>query len=640
MNKKKFYLPLSATGYSKSIPVFYGFLSPFCYYGMILLIFLVMLIPVEAKAVGGENSSVEESLLPEQATLYFRKKIRDLCNENKKINISNEAITIFIDFILFQEGLVKDRAFVVEDSPCKYVEGSTISHDRVKEIDAYLSSVFNKGDRLYNDKFYFYSDLRSYPERLVIMSACYLSEKYEIPEDVIPKKDVGCLRKTTIGYDKLLYDIFSFFNYFFKDKGGFSEFGLVFEFAAKFRQEIINSVIDSNVNMITSSLRLNEDNIREHFNTHIDSVFEAKGRDIVSAMFSHYNNEDDRDLELKFGEELEYNCLKPRNVLNVVDVFLQRIKEKNGVKEYDVCNGYFIKSHYEINPSFMVYPFYDAVWFEINCTPYQMSNQTAYDSFQQVIDVVDSMREDNMIDYASGHKHVDVMSATDGDPGILLWMLREIEGNPWLLRAFGLEDDPKWFKTFGDYASDVKPFAIKRLNTLISLYNERQLTQPANAATRCYGGGSDQDKMDRLIQFSAFYSEFIHMTTIQYSGLWYVWDNTIEKFMAMSLLHITGAKKVKKFSTIEFRFFPCPKTVEEIQRINQFLTAWFHYIHQCRKNRIPLDPIPEDSKSSKDYTTEEVREKITAYLEKLGLNPENYRSMIYGEQAVSGQDRG
>ena len=98
----------------------------------------------------------------------------------------------------------------------------------------------------------------------------------------------------------------------------------------------------------------------------------------------------------------------------------------------------------------------------------------------------------------------------------------------------------------------------------------------------------------------------------------------------MSLLHITGASSVSELSTLEFRFFRCPKTLQEIKLINQFLQVWFQYIHQCRKDKVPLELVPEDIQSCKDYTAEQVQTKTKDYLEKLGLNPEEYRC-FWGE---------
>ncbi len=89
------------------------------------------------------------------------------------------------------------------------------------------------------------------------------------------------------------------------------------------------------------------------------------------------------------------------------------------------------------------------------------------------------------------------------------------------------------------------------------------------------------------------------------------------------ILHSSPA--VKPLGTLEFRFFRCPETVREIQLINQFLHGWFQYIHRCREERVLLTPIPGNSKSCRDYTSEEVITNTRSYLKKLGLNPEDYR---------------
>ncbi|WP_257254110.1 hypothetical protein, partial [Endozoicomonas sp. SESOKO3] len=50
----------------------------------------------------------------------------------------------------------------------------------------------------------------------------------------------------------------------------------------------------------------------------------------------------------------------------------------------------------------------------------------------------------------------------------------------------------------------------------------------------------------------------------------------------------------------------------------------------CRKDKIPLQPVPENIQSCKDYTAEEVQAKTMEYLRTLGLNPEDYRC-FWGE---------
>ena len=128
------------------------------------------------------------------------------------------------------------------------------------------------------------------------------------------------------------------------------------------------------------------------------------------------------------------------------------------------------------------------------------------------------MRSDGLIGYSSGHKHVDALSATQGDTGVLLAMESELQRNPFLLRAFGNNDrivqknESAWYKTFADYAPDTKPFAVKRLNWMIDRYNEKI---KESCAEKLSGkGNTDSEKKDRLKEFAHFYSQFVHMTRL------------------------------------------------------------------------------------------------------------------------------
>lgn len=598
----------------------------------------------EAAAARGR---VNETYTAEEVAECFRSTIEnhihslrydEIALEYHEDDQRDEITGIFVDFILSQEGLVHDRCFIAESSPDKYVAGKTISQARVEEIQSYLKAIFTEqaaeAAKL-NRPVLRYS--------MGDMLVDYLNKKKNMP-DVTPRfKFANDFREYKFTYEKLLKGIFPFFQTLLAGRGFFSELSVVFNFAVKFRQELIDSACAPyrSKNMLTISLRNNENNVREHFNRQVmDVVFFGRCDGIVNAMFDGCSfstvNEAKpaKKLNLKFGEELEYDVKNEFSDTRgrLVNIFSFRLEDKGMI--YCGATPYKPDACYGFDNSFTVVPFYDSEkWFELNCTPYHSDDQRAELSFQEVINVIDSMRNDGLIDYSSGHKHVDALSATQGDTGVLLAMESEIQRNPFLLRAFGnndrilQEDESKWYKTFADYNPDTKLFAVKRLNIIIDRYNKK--IDKSDTEKLSQKGNTDPEKKDRLKQFAHFYSQLVHMTTIQW-GAGYIGNNISEKYMAMSLLHITGASKVKELSTLEFRFFRCPKTVQEIKLINQFLHAWFHYIHQCRKEKVPLQPVPEDIQSCKDYTAEEVQLKTIEYLRKLGLNPEDYRC-FWGE---------
>ncbi|WP_422473244.1 hypothetical protein [Endozoicomonas sp. ALB032] len=602
------------------------------------------------KALDEARSRVSKTFTAEEVAERFRNTIENLIHKLRyekiatgyhEIDQREEITAIFIDFILCQEGLVHDRCFTIESSPDKYLAGKTISQGRAEEIQSFLDAIFTER-AAEESEFY---ELRMYYS-FGDMVVDYLNKKESASDDVIPKTDCKndfCLIEFT--YGKLLKAIFPFFQTLLAGNGFFSELVVIFDFVKKFRQEIIDSACKpcQTNNVITIALRLNGNDIREHFNQDVmDVIFSRRCDGIVNAMFDNCAFGTDNEvrpasrLNLKFGEELEYDIKNQPSgsKYRPVATFTCRLQKKGMIYHDANACGPDASYGYGFDNSFAVYPFYDSMrWFEINCTPYHSDDQLAELSFEKVIEVTDSMLIDGLIDYSSGHKHVDALSATQGDTGVLLAMESEVQRNPFLLRAFGnndrilQNDEAKWYKTFSDYDPDIKPFALKRLNKMIDRYNKKIEENDTQKAS--HKESTDSEKKERLEQFATFYSQFVHMTTIQ-EGLGYIDADVSGKFMAMSLLHITGARGVKKLSTLEFRFFRCPKTVQEIKSINQFLQVWFQYLHQCRKDKTPLQPVPENIRSCIDYTAEEVQAKTIDYLTKLGLNPEHYRC-FWGE---------
>ncbi|WP_257252682.1 hypothetical protein, partial [Endozoicomonas sp. SESOKO3] len=530
-------------------------------------------------------------------TLRYEKIARESYEDDQR----DELTEIFIDFILYREGLVHDRCFTVESSTDKYVAGKIISQKRVEEIQSFLNAIFTEraaAEPKRNRSRLFYS--------LGDILVDYLNKRENVPNDVIPNVRFFLMNKNEFTYEKLLKDIFPFFQTLLPSGGLFSELVIIFNFAVKFRQKIIDSgsLLFYPSNLLTIALRINKIDMREFFNRHVmDVIFFRRCDGIVDTLFdgcplsTENEAKSENKLNPKFGEELEYDV---KNVISdsegkLVSIFSSRFAEKEltnhvTAKKFDSRCGF--------DSNFTLFPFYDTrKWFEIICTPYHADDQLAELSFEKVIEVTDSMRKDGLIDYSSGHKHVDVLSATQGDTSVLLALESEIQRNPFLLRAFGnndrilQNDEAKWYKTFADYNPDTKLFAVKRLNWIIDRYNKK--IEEGCTEESSYKSKNDSEKKDRLNQFVHFYNQLVHMTTIQ-RGLGGVGDDYMEKYMAISLLHITGASKVKKLSTLEFRFFRCPKTVQEIKLINQFLHALFQYIHQCRKDKIPLQPVPEN----------------------------------------------
>ncbi|USE38113.1 hypothetical protein [Endozoicomonas sp. SCSIO W0465] len=334
----------------------------------------------------------------------------------------------------------------------------------------------------------------------------------------------------------------------------------------------------------------------------------------------------DHFVDLKFGEELEYDFKK--KLWGGAHAYVQKFEghmRKLGANQTPCLRGLTFDGH------FHVIPFIDSNrWLEMNCTPYHDGESGADYCLEKVFESVNAMIHLGLIDYSSGHKHVDALSATRGNPAVLLELQREIESNPYLSRAFGNNDkiiknnESQWYKLFSDN-SDMKELAIERINLMITSYNEK-LADSHHEEVNSYRL-TDSEKLDKLKQFSEIYSHYVQMSPLQqiYGRVGDVFTN---KFMAIGLLHILGTEAVEPYSTIEFRFFRCPESIQELKLINQFLKAWFEYIHNRRIKGEPIQYVPDDVKDSKDYTAKEVRHQTAQYLHKLGLNPDDYHSFL------------
>ena len=556
---------------------------------------------------------------------------RYLGHDSKSVN---EVINILINFVLFHESVVADMP-ISEGQSYQYVPDKSISPKRFKELQLCLKRMFSeqaaRASSIYSVEYSLSAMMRDY---LLQQKYSHICSADQYSEQVYSD------------YLWILHQIFPLSESILSKRVCFSQYSLLFDFVVRFRQSFLKSHYQLATTNIVFILRENIDGIRDKFNDFLScNFFPQLSSQIIDGMFcdapspvAGHEKTTEPPIELMFGEELEYDILPNtlvNNHLSVVNEFKRRF-QKIGAKPFKVNNS---REMYGFNESFKVRPFHDSVlWLELNCDPYKLPNCEAMYCLNKAIQTFDSMIEDKLIDYSSGHKHVDAMSATQGDSAILLAIDREIQANPYLLRAFGnnlkimRDHENFWYCTFKDYNPHMAEIARQRLNFLIGEYNKKIL---AGCPIQTCQNLTDDEKKSRLENFAGFYSQFVHMTTIQH-GLGRVTDdNSMEKYRAMSLLHITGANAVQKLGTLEFRFFRCPKSTHEIQLINQFMQAWFEFLHQQRREHCPLEPIPADIRSCIDYLPDEVREKTINYLRKLNLNPEDY-SCFWGDVVTIG----
>ncbi len=529
---------------------------------------------------------------------------------------------IFVDFILFTEGLLRDQKFIYSNDADKYRSNQTISHKRIEIIDSILSEMFAQRQIEMSDRYrqYYY---------LGQLLPDYLYENFKGSDD-------------SRGYQFVGHETFQFFERMLFGDGYFSEYDHFMRFSVRYKRELIDEIRKETVgcikckNSIIAALRSNH-KLRMTFNEEVmGSKFRRRWLDALNDMSEKKPDTAgqgiplDKRIDLKFGEELEYDLISEDEqgggssyyYLNKVNKHMKRLGANK--------TGYDPES-FTFDGQFYVTPFVDfRRWLEFNCTPYHDGDAGANNCLEKVFELVDLMIKDGLIGYASGHKHVDALSATHGNPGALLELQREIESNPYLIRAFGNNDrivknnESQWYKLFSDY-SDMRGLAIERINWMIATYNEKLAGSNYEEANGDWL--TDSEKLDKLKQFSKIYSHFVQMAPLQ-QMFGEIADVMIDKYMAISLLHIPGTEVIDPYSTMEFRFFRCPENMQELKLINQFLQAWFEYIHDRRMRNEPIEAVPDDVKASQDYTTEEVVHHTIQYLRKLGLNPDDYHSFL------------
>ncbi len=318
---------------------------------------------------GGGGS---KTFTAEEVVEALRETIKSLLTSLKYSKISrgeydpdqkDEVIGIFIDFILHQEGLVNDRCFTVASSPDRFVAGKTLSKAQLEEIQSFLSEIFT--ERAAESGKIKYEPILRYS--LGNMLVDYLNKKENIPDDVTPR--ILSLTQHNFAYRLLLADIFPFFETILAGRGLFSELVMIFDFAVKFRQEIADSIeICGFSKLLTASLRINKSNMREYFNRHIlDVIFFSRCDGIINTMVDDCSLPAEsvanpaRRLDLKFGEELEYEVadrdVKSASCGRLVDIFASRIREK-GMNPYPPIDG-TDRARYGIDHRFTVTPFYD-----------------------------------------------------------------------------------------------------------------------------------------------------------------------------------------------------------------------------------------------------------------------------------------
>ncbi|WP_257295610.1 hypothetical protein [Endozoicomonas sp. YOMI1] len=239
-----------------------------------------------------------------------------------------------------------------------------------------------------------------------------------------------------------------------------------------------------------------DDDLRETFNkSMMAEIFERRFMHVIDSLFAKKSEFVESSVYplmspcLKFGEEFEYyinslsysNSDARRKALHP----LGNLLEQQGFKFLDVNEPGRIR--HTLNSDFEITSFLDTLnCIEINCKPYHLDDKHAHDCFKKVINAIDVLRNNGVIIYSSGHKHVDVLSATGGDPAIIMAIECELQHNPYLLRFFGNEkrivtdNEAQWHKTFGDFEK-LKDTAIVRMNQMIAHYQNLRKASPNRA---------------------------------------------------------------------------------------------------------------------------------------------------------------
>ena len=325
--------------------------------------------------------------------------------------------------------------------------------------------------------------------------------------------------------------------------------------------------------------------------------------------------------QLYFGEENEF--WPDQTCKEIGDEALEKKREQFIAQIEHILKAHDISYDKEVFPDEYGSPtllqigdwackiFLDDDVIEVNTTPYRMNqlfhlsesrafrSLTAYECFDHFIH---KAATEMKMAGCSGHKHVDVHHALDGNPELLLRVILDMENAVWMARAFNRLDSSQYF-----FYSAADEKCKPRLELVVNSVN----SSLANPKKDLLSG--EFEYIQNLVAFFRFLGLNHAATPCNLAHI------STDDFQC--LRDIMKSPK----STLEFRQFHCPKNGEESRVINKLLTGRFNYLLGCHKQRKPLE---YPGLQLKDFDEQQAAKAAVQFCKEAGLNNEEIQVLL------------
>ncbi len=249
---------------------------------------------------------------------------------------------------------------------------------------------------------------------------------------------------------------------------------------------------------------------------------------------------------------------------------------------------------------------------EIITTPYKMNeqfvletnNETVRWDFYKMSDAfIHPIAKALEFKGCSGHKHIDLIPAFNGNPELLFRVIIDTENTTWLPRALGREAKTGFF-----------PYVVqdelkyKRLCSMVAGVNKYLVS--GNGLPRL-------GKFANILKLKEFLDVFDMNQKLSPCALHHLRD-----------AHHTSDINITPSSTMELRVLNCPDSGENSLLLNNFLIARFEYLVGCQKRREPLTYKPVHPYFYRNDRDKEVVEAFAQYIGEMGREPIEFMTLL------------
>ena len=316
-----------------------------------------------------------------------------------------------------------------------------------------------------------------------------------------------------------------------------------------------------------------------------------------------------------FGEEFEFshkNGVLVKDLASRLQEWRQELSQtlqQQGVEDYHITLGIDNLVLQVGDWSYKL--FRDICLLEVNATPYQpdqlfpvtirgdIRQYSAYDMFDQFIHPV--ARALGCLGI-SGHKHLDIRYALDGNAELMLRVIMDLENAAWLPRILGREKSTAVFPNI----YQEKPKSAQMLKNIIKAVNDRW----QNDASPLWGD------YEHLVSLVSFLRQF----SILSKG-------------PCALSHIRAGEHTADLhkepkSTLEFRLFHCPRDGHESELVNKLLMARIQYHLDRQRGREPIVYTPEHPDTYQSGRDIDAVNAFARYVSECGESPAKFAPLI------------